>query len=120
MSIKIQNIYQVTNNMDRSLAFYRDTLGFQMKFRDGDKWSQLRVEGQSFSLSSPEEAGLPSGSNAVVVFEVSSLADVRPVLEAAGAPILQERDMGDHGCSLTSRDPDGNVIQFFARAASAA
>jgi catechol 2,3-dioxygenase-like lactoylglutathione lyase family enzyme len=101
--------------MDRSLAFYRDALGLPLKFRDGDKWSQLSVDGRSFALSSPEEANLPGGSNAVLVFEVDSLAEVRPVLEAAGAPVLEERDMGDHGCTLTSRDPDGNVIQFFAR-----
>lgn len=116
MQVKIQNVYQVTSDMTRSLGFYRDLLGMKMKFQDGDKWAQLDAQGARFALGSPEEAGAAAASRTVVVFEVDDLAAARTALEGAGAPILATRDMGSHGSTLTSRDPDGNVIQFFAKA----
>jgi predicted enzyme related to lactoylglutathione lyase len=116
-NIKIQNVYQVTRGFERSLAFYGDVLGMKLKFRDGEKWAQFDANGGRFALSSPEEAGPAASSNTVIVFEVEDLAAGRAALEQAGAPILAVRDMGGHGSVLTARDPDGNVIQFFAKAA---
>jgi predicted enzyme related to lactoylglutathione lyase len=117
MQVKIQNVYQVTRDMGRSLGFYRDVLGMKMKFQDGEKWAQLDAQGARFALSSPEEAGAAAASNTIIVFEVDDLAAARAALEQAGAPILATSDMGSHGSTLTSRDPDGNIIQFFAKAA---
>lgn len=115
MNVKIQNVYQVTRDMSRSLSFYRDVLGMKVKFQDGEKWAQLDAQGARFALSSPEEAGAAAASSTVIVFEVDNLGPARAALEAAGAPILATRDMGSHGGTVTSRDPDGNIIQFFAR-----
>jgi predicted enzyme related to lactoylglutathione lyase len=117
MQVKIQNVYQVTRDLERSLGFYRDLLGMKMKFQDGAKWAQLDAQGARFALSSPDEAGAAAASNTVIVFEVDDLAAARQALEQAGAPILATRDMGSHGSTLTSKDPDGNIIQFFAKAA---
>jgi predicted enzyme related to lactoylglutathione lyase len=116
MSIKIQNVYQVTRNMDGALAFYRDLLGMTVKFQDGENWTQLDAGGARFALASPAEAGAAASSKTVVVFEVEDLAATRLQLEGAGAPVLATRDMGSHGSTLTTKDPDGNVVQFFARA----
>lgn len=115
MQVKIQNVYQVSRDMSRALGFYRDVLGMKLKFQDGEKWAQLDANGARFAVASPEEAGAAAASNTVVVFEVDDLAAARQALEAAGAPILATRDMGNHGSTLTSRDPDGNIVQFFAR-----
>ena len=117
MQVKIQNVYQVTRDFGRSLGFYRDVLGMTLKFQDGEKWAQLDANGARFALSSPEEAGAAAASNTVIVFEVDDLTAAKTALEAAGSPILATRDMGAHGSVLTSRDPDGNIIQFFAKAA---
>jgi catechol 2,3-dioxygenase-like lactoylglutathione lyase family enzyme len=116
VQVKIQNVYQVTRGMDRALAFYRDVLGMKVKFQDGAKWAQLDAGGARFALSSPEEAGAAAASSTVIVFEVDDLAAAKAALDATKAPILATRDMGSHGSTITSRDPDGNIIQFFARA----
>jgi predicted enzyme related to lactoylglutathione lyase len=115
MQVKIQNVYQVTRDMARSLGFYRDVLGLKLKFQDGEKWAQLDASGARFALSSPDEAGPAAHCNTVTVFEVDDLAALRKALEQAALPILGTRDMGDHGRVLTARDPDGNIIQFFAK-----
>ena len=53
----------------------------------------------------------------MAVFEVDDLDATRARLEAAGIPIVSERDMGPHGRVLTLRDPAGIFVQLFAKAA---
>ena len=112
---KLQNAYYVTADMDRAIAFYRDTLGLDLAFQDGGKWAQLKAGGANFALSSAEEA--PEGAGgATVVFEVPDAAAAGAAIAEAGGEILGERDMGDHGKTLTFRDPDGNLVQLYQRA----
>ncbi|MBO21916.1 MAG: glyoxalase [Rhodospirillaceae bacterium] len=111
---KLQNAYYVTGDMDRAIAFYRETLGLDLMFQDGGKWAQLKAGGVNFALSSADEA--PDGAvGATVVFEVPDAA-AAAAIAAAGGEVLGERDMGDHGKTLTFRDPDGNLVQLFERA----
>lgn len=112
---KLQNAYYVTGDMGRAIAFYRDTLGLDLMFQDGGKWAQLKAGGVNFALSSAEEA--PDGAvGATVVFEVPDAGAAGAAITAAGGEILGERDMGDHGKTVTFRDPDGNLVQLYQRA----
>ncbi|MGH2588778.1 MAG: VOC family protein [Dehalococcoidia bacterium] len=113
---KLQNAYYVTEDMDRAVSFYRDTLGLALKFQDGARWAQFDAGGTNFSLSAPEEAA-QGAQGAVVIFEVDDLDTVQGRLAERGASVLDTRDMGAHGRSLTFRDPDGNLVQLFQRAA---
>ena len=112
---KLQNTYYVTSDMERSVGFYRDALGLDMVFQDGEKWTQFKAGGVNFAMASKEEA--PKGAlGATVVFEVDDIEAVSGALEAAGGEILGTRDMGDHGKALSFRDPDGNLVQLYQRA----
>ena len=112
---KLQNAYYVTSDMDRAIAFYRDTLGLDLTFQDGDNWAQLKAGGANFALSSVDEAP-DEAVGATVVFEVTNAASAGAAIAAAGGKVLGERDMSDHGKTLTFRDPDGNLVQLFQRA----
>ena len=112
---KLQNAYYITGDMDRAVAFYRDTLGLALTFQDGDKWAQMKAGDVNFSLSSPDE-GAEGATGAVVIFEVDDIAASRDRIAAGGAEIVDQRDMGDHGKALTFRGPDGNLVQLFQRA----
>jgi predicted enzyme related to lactoylglutathione lyase len=112
---KLQNAYYVTQDMDRAVAFYRDALGLAIKFQDGAKWAQFDAGGVNFSISSPEESA-GGAAGAVIIFEVDDIDASRTALEGAGAAVLDARDMGAHGRSLTFKDPDGNLVQLFQRA----
>lgn len=112
---RIQNVYYVTDDMNESVAFYRDVLGLKMKFQDGERWAQLDANGSNFSLSSKEEAA-KGAVGATVVFEVTGMDQMATQIAAAGGEILGTRDMGSHGRTLTFRDPVGNIAQLFERA----
>lgn len=114
---RVQNAYYVTRNMDESVAFYRDALGLKLKFQDGARWAQFDAGGSNFSLSSPEEAA-SGAAGAVVVLQATDLDALAARIEASGGALLDRRDMGAHGRTLTFRDPGGNIVQLFERAAT--
>jgi len=113
---RIQNAYYVAQPMDEAVAFYRDVLGLKLKFQDGARWAQFDAGGSNFSLSSTEEAA-DGAAGATVVFEATDIDAMAEQITAAGGAVLGRRDMGSHGRTLTFRDPAGNVVQLFERAA---
>lgn len=113
---RIQNAYYVAQSMDDAVAFYRDALGLKLKFQDGERWAQFDAGGSNFSLSSLGEAP-ESAAGATVVFEVTDMDAMAASIAAAGGTVLGRRDMGSHGRTLTFRDPAGNLVQLFERAA---
>ena len=113
--ISIHNVYQVTRDMNRALDFYRDVVGLEVQFQDGEKWSQLMAGNTKLALASIEEAA-PSKGGSVVVFKVGNLDKARIAIEASGTEIEADRNMGDRGRVISCRDPDGNLIQLYQAA----
>ena len=116
MSIsKISSTYYGVSDMDRALAFYRDTLQLPVKFQDGDKWTQFDIGGQALAIATPAPEQVGPGQGAAAVLEVEDLDAMRRRLEQAGVQTGNTVDMGGHGRFFTVRDPDGNLVQFFSR-----
>jgi predicted enzyme related to lactoylglutathione lyase len=113
---RLQNVYLVAQRPAQLHAFYESALGLPLKFRDEDRWIQY---GLGMALASPEEAA-PAQSGAVMVFEVEDFDGARERITAAGGEVIGERDMGSHGAVLSLRDPEGNIVQLFRRAAAPA
>jgi predicted enzyme related to lactoylglutathione lyase len=113
---RLQNVYLVAQRPAQLHAFYESALGLPLKFRDQDRWIQY---GLGMALASPEEAA-PAQSGAVMVFEVEDFDGARERITAAGGEVIGERDMGSHGAVLSLRDPEGNIVQLFRRAAAPA
>nr|WP_301334478.1 VOC family protein [Variovorax dokdonensis] len=113
---RLQNVYVVANKPDALHGFYEGALGLQLKFRDEDRWIQYGLGNTSMALASPQEAA-PATAGVVMVFEVEDFAGAQERIEAGGGQVLGVRDMGSHGAVLSLRDPEGNVVQLFKRAA---
>jgi predicted enzyme related to lactoylglutathione lyase len=111
----LQNVYVVAPDMDQAAAFYGEALGLELKFRDGDRWTQFRLGAGNFSLASPAEAGA-GAVGAVPVFEVDDLDAAVARVTDGGGNVAERRDMGAHGRSANCADPAGNRFQLFQRA----
>jgi predicted enzyme related to lactoylglutathione lyase len=116
---RVQNVFVVAKQPASLHAFYEGALGLPMKFRDGDRWIQYGVGGTNVALACAEEAA-PATSGLVMVLEVDDFEGAAERIGAAGGQVLGLRDMGSHGAVLSLRDPEGNLVQLFRRAAPAA
>ena len=116
---RLQNVYVVAERPAELHAFYESALGLQLKFRDQERWFQYGVGNTSVALACREEAA-PAKSGLVRVFEVEDFAAAQERIAGAGGDVLGIRDMGAHGAVLSLRDPEGNVVQLFKRAATPA
>ena len=112
---KFSSAYYVVKNMDEAVAFYKDVLGLNVKFRDGNRWTQFDVNGVGVAVAGPSEGSVPPGGGATVVLEVDNLQETRQMLMQKGIAVNDIVDMGGHGKYFTTRDPSGNLVQIFAR-----
>ncbi len=117
---RLQHLVLWIADVERSLRFYRDVLGFEVAHRY-PKAAFMRIpgSGDDHNLGLFEQPGLrePDERSARMyhaAWEVSELADLaraRRILIDAGALVGQS----DHGVSLSlyAKDPDGLEFELF-------
>jgi catechol 2,3-dioxygenase len=122
--LRIGHVVLKVRDLDRSLAFYRDLLGFQVSGAMSNVMIFLTATGESHHdlalLRVGDQAPSPLPT-AVGLYHVAiQLADLEAVRAAHG--VLAERGLlrgaADHGVSrsLYTADPDGNEIELFCDA----
>ena len=132
MDINIHASFLPHNDPDISLAFYRDTLGFEVRNDvgyGGMRWITVGPAGQpdtSIVLHPPSATPgvtdderrtiaemMAKGSYAIIVLATADLNGVFARLEASGAEVVQEpteQPYGIRDCAI--RDPAGNLIRL--------
>ncbi len=130
MNISLQYAQITVNDLDESLAFYRDTLGLDVRNdvgSDGQRWVTLGSASQpdlELVLSEPHagrskddgdalQVLLTKGVLPVIVFRTDNVDATFEQLRAAGAEVLQEpidQPWGPRDCAF--RDPSGNHVRF--------
>ncbi len=133
MDIKIHQTFLPHNDVNASLAFYRDTLGFEVRNDveyGGMHWLTVGPVGQpdtSLVLTPPAidpgitsderrvvEEMMAKGTYAGVNLSTADLDGTFEKLQAGDADVIQEptdQPWGIRDCAL--RDPAGNVIRIF-------
>lgn len=117
-------------DIERSLAFYRDRLGFVEMMRldrdDGSLWLvYLRItDTQYLELFPGGEGGRAPGPDRTAVnhfcLECADLDLTAEALRAAGIPLTVEPKTGlDNNRQCWIEDPDGNRIEFMQMAPDA-
>ena len=105
---KIDYLMLNTNNMDRSLNFYNNTLGFKIKFKS-TTWSELDTGTTVLALYFTKEAVNPSKFMSFG-FGVENIQDIFNKLLASGARL--NTNIKEEGDLLMAsfKDPDGHVF----------
>jgi catechol 2,3-dioxygenase-like lactoylglutathione lyase family enzyme len=132
MDISINSTFLPHSDPDESLAFYRDTLGFEVR-NDvgyaGMRWVTVGPAGQpgtsivlyppfaSPGITDDErrtiEEMMAKGTYGIIVLATPDLDGAFERLEASGAEVVQEpteQPYGIRDCAI--RDPAGNLIRI--------
>lgn len=138
MDITIHSSFLPQNDPDAALAFYRDTLGFEVRNDVGygdRRWITVGPTGQpgtSIVLYPPDASPgitdderrtiaemMAKGTFGIVLLATSDLAGAFERLQARAADIVQEptdQPYGVRDCAV--RDPAGNMIRIQQTASS--
>jgi catechol 2,3-dioxygenase len=120
--VSIGHVHLKVADLDRSLKFYRDILGFELTQRYGSQAAFISAGGyhHHIGLNTWESKGgspPPPGTTGLYHIAIkyptrSSLADALQRLTAAGYPF---DGAADHGVSeaLYLRDPDDNGVELY-------
>ena len=120
--VRIGHVHLKVADLERSLAFYRDVLGFEVTLRYGSEAVFLAAGGyhHHIGLNTWESAGgQPPPSGATGLYHVAilyptrtELADALRRVSRAGIPL---EGASDHGVSeaLYLRDPDNNGVELY-------
>jgi catechol-2,3-dioxygenase len=117
---RLQHLVLWVSNVERSVRFYRDVLGFEVKRRH-PRAAFLKIPGtpddhhlglfEQTGVAPPDERVARMYHAAWEVGELTVLARARQRLREAGALVGES----DHGASLSlyARDPDGLEFELF-------
>ncbi len=132
-SIGVANAFINTNDIDASLAFYRDVLGFSVHTdvtHEGFRWASVSTPRQpdleivldqvgsgAMPMTDDDHAALvdllAKGLLTPMIFDCDDVDAVFECVRAAGADVLQEpadQFYGVRDCAF--RDPAGNMLRF--------
>jgi len=113
--------YQVAN-VQRAIAFYTQTLGFNLDMQNLPAFGQVSIGGLKLILSGPGASGSrpmpdgrqqePGGWNRVLL-QVEDLPAHIAHLKQAGLRFRNEMEVGPGGKQIQIEDSDGNPIELF-------
>lgn len=113
MDVTSFNINITSEQPERLIAFYRDTVGLTRDEAVGE--GGFQVAGAHLFIDGHSEVHGPTKEPARVLvnFFVGDLAAEKARLEAAGVPFVAEPHREDWGGLITTfTDPDGNFLQL--------
>lgn len=102
------------SDLDRSIAFYRDTLGFELHERiDELKWAKVRSPVQNVSIGLGVAPDAPGSGGMSLNFTVADIDKAREILESKGVQFAgPTMTVPDKVRLADFKDPDGNRIRL--------
>lgn len=108
MKFGFDAVFYYVSNLDRSVRFYRDVVGF--KFHSQDCVARFYVGDVLVELVPTSDSGKLQGiGNARLCLEVEGIQAAISELRAKGVAI-QDAETKENGILACFRDPDGNEV----------
>jgi catechol 2,3-dioxygenase-like lactoylglutathione lyase family enzyme len=105
----VTTVWYHVRDLDAARAFYRDKLGFEEVFVDGDgAWSKLERNGMEIGLAQGE----PEQDGGVAHIDVEDVKAAADELRQAGVEVGVVLELHGEMRLLDVFDPDGNRLQL--------
>lgn len=113
--------YRVTD-LDRSISFYRDTLGLEQRTEPSGHWVEFSLPPTTLALFKAEnipyeeaDYGAFKPGSTMVFLAVDNVKNALKELEEAGVEVAHGYFEAPGCCNATIKDPDGNLIHLHQR-----
>jgi catechol 2,3-dioxygenase-like lactoylglutathione lyase family enzyme len=111
----------IVRNIDRSIAFYTEQLGFHLDQKVGTAFASVVRGNLRLILSGPGSSGArlmpdgraqePGGWNRIILYVEDLESDIRR-LEKTGVHFRNHLEAGPGGKQIQIEDPDGNAVEL--------
>ncbi len=108
---KVGMVIHPVKDLGAAEAFYRDALGLESMFRDGDRFAAFKAGEVTIALAAGEEI---LADRATVSYKVDDLQAAVVALEKAGAAVERSIEEGPHELRAVLRDPSGNPFVVYS------
>jgi catechol 2,3-dioxygenase-like lactoylglutathione lyase family enzyme len=108
---QVRQIVLSTDNLDESIAFYTETLGFTLKFRDGAHYAAL--DGGSVTLALATAVDHPIHGQVVVGIRTDDVDGAAKAIEENGGGIVKGPYDDAHERRAVVYDNKGNGLVFY-------
>lgn len=100
-----------TDDIGASIAFYVETLGMTLKFRDGDRYAA--IDGGSITIALATAADHPIPGEAVLGLKTADVDGAAAAIAAGGGTILKPAYDDAHERRAVVRDSAGNGLVIY-------
>jgi lactoylglutathione lyase len=108
---QVRMIVLSTDNLEESIAFYTETLGFPLKFRDGDHYAAL--DGGAVTLALATSLDHPIPGQVVVGIRTDDVDGAARAIEDNGGGIVKGPYDDAHERRAVVYDNKGNGFVFY-------
>jgi predicted enzyme related to lactoylglutathione lyase len=108
----VRMIILSTDDIEGSIAFYTQTLGLPLKFRDGDRYAA--IDGGSVTVALATDIDHPLPGHIVVGIKTDDVDAAAMAIEAGGGTIIKAPCNDAHERRAVVRDNKGNALVFYS------
>ena len=117
LKIKKMSPQILVTNLDRSIEFYTNKLGFDVDFRYEDFYAGIIKDGYSIHLktgspSRDERTNKRENDHLDIVFSVEAIEDLYTDFLSRSVEIIQPLGNRPYGKEFYIADPDGYILAF--------
>lgn len=111
-AFQLRTVQLPVEDIGTAVAFYTGTLGWSLRFRDGDRYAVLDAGGIGVALAAPAEQVVPG--RPALNLKVPDVPAALETLVAAGGRVLVPPVEGAHEIRAAVADSAGNVLVVYA------
>lgn len=108
---RIGAVILLVSDMKRSIKFYRDLLGMEIKEQSKD-WTEFSKHGTVLALHPSKKKKIKRNNSMLVGFSVSDFDDVCNNLRKKQVKFYKKPKQEDFGKHAIIKDPDGHLISI--------
>ena len=109
--LELRMIMLSTDHLEASIAFYVETLGMKLKFRDGDRFAAIDAGPITLALATADDHPVPG--EVALGIKAGDVDETAATILAAGGSMVGAVADGGHERRAIMRDSSGNAVVIY-------